>query len=109
MRSSTEVKLVVVYDVISMVLWTKYLFKVQVYSVNTYIFQDNQSSMFLEKNVRSSSGNRTRNVNIIYYFVADGVKCGEVKIKYCSMYDMIGNFFTKTLQVPTLGNLGNKY
>jgi hypothetical protein len=62
------------------------------------VYQDNQSAILLERNGRASSGRTTRHVNIRYFFVADRVKNGELKIKYCPTADMWGDFFTKPLQ-----------
>jgi hypothetical protein len=54
--------------------------------------------MLLEKNGRGSSSKRTRHINIRYFFVADRVAAGEVKIEYCPTADMLADFFTKPLQ-----------
>lgn len=54
--------------------------------------------MLLKQNGRGSSGKRTRHVNIKYFFVADRVGKGEVKIMYCLTDVMTADFFTKPLQ-----------
>ena len=97
-KSSTEAELVGVDDVMPMVLWTRYFLEAQGYNVDTDVYQDNQSAMLLEKNGRASSGKRTRHINIRYFFVADRVQSGEVRIKYCPTDDMLGDYFTKPLQ-----------
>jgi hypothetical protein len=64
-RSSTEAELVGVNDVMSQVLWTRYFLEAQGYGVNdNVVYQDNQSSILLEKHGRASSGKRTRHINI---------------------------------------------
>ena len=62
------------------------------------MYQDNKSAILLEKNGKKSSGRRTRHINIRYFFIADRVKRGELKIEYCSTDDMPADFFTKPLQ-----------
>jgi hypothetical protein len=98
-KSSTEAELVGVDDLMPQVLWTKYFLESQGYAVkDSIVYQDNQSTMLLAKNGKSSSGKRTRHINIRYYFVSDRVKSKEVSIEYCPTGDMTGDFFTKPLQ-----------
>ena len=54
--------------------------------------------MLLDNNGIDSSGEITRHINMIYFFVVDKVNSGEVNIKYCPMYDMIKGYFNKPLQ-----------
>ena len=44
-----------------------------------------------------SSGKRTRQI-IRFYFVADRVASGDLRIEHCPTEDMVADFFTKTLQ-----------
>ena len=97
-RSSTEAELVAVHDVMPQVLWTRYFLEHQGYKTNTStVYQDNKSAILLEENGRASSGQRTRHINIRYFFVKDRVLSKEVKIEYCPTNEMIGDFFTKPL------------
>jgi hypothetical protein len=97
--SSTEAEVVGVADVMPMILWTRYFLEAQGYDIGeSKLYQDNMSSILLEKNGRASSGKRTRHINIRYFFVADRVKSGEIGIEYCPTDDMVGDFFTKPLQ-----------
>jgi hypothetical protein len=83
-RSSTESELIGVNDVMPQVLWTRYFLEAQGYEVKeNIVYQDNQSSILLEKNGRASSSKRTCHNNIRYFFVADRVQNGEVSIEYC--------------------------
>ena len=52
----------------------------------------------LDTNGRGSSGKRTRHVTVRYFFIADRVKSGEVRIDYCPMGIMIADYFTKPVQ-----------
>ena len=47
---------------------------------------------------KTSSGKWTKHLNIRYFFVTDKIKKGEVKVAYCPMQEMLGDFFTKPLQ-----------
>jgi hypothetical protein len=67
------------HDVLPQVLWTRYFIRSQGYEgTESVVYQDNQSSIILEKNVRLSSGKRTRHINIRYFFVADRIKAKEL-------------------------------
>jgi Reverse transcriptase (RNA-dependent DNA polymerase) len=98
-KSSTEAELVGVNDVMPQILWTRYFLEAQGYDIkDSIIYQDNQSSILLEKNGRASSGKRTRHINIRYFFVTDRIASNEVSIEYCPTGNMISDYFTKPLQ-----------
>ena len=80
-----------------------------VYCTNTCIFKPDKSLMILDKNGRDSSGEITRQINIIYFFVLDRVKSGEVNIKYYPTDYTIGEYFTKPLKGAKLRNSKIKY
>jgi hypothetical protein len=65
--------------------------------VSDSIYQDSQSAILLENNGRGSSNKRTQHINIRYFFVADRIANGKVKIDYCPTGDMLADFFTKPL------------
>ena len=65
------------------------------------LLQDNNSSIKLEINGKASSSNRTRHINIRYFFIADRVQKGDVRIAYCPTEEMVADFFTKPLQGST--------
>ena len=98
-RSSTEAELVGVNDNMTMVLWTKLFLEAQGIEVtDNIIYQDNKSTMLLEKNGRQSSGKKTRHFDIRYYFIHDHIKRGTVRVEYCPTDLMVGDFHTKPLQ-----------
>ena len=87
------------HDVMPQVIWTNYFLQAQGVKVgDTVVYQDNMSSMLLEKNGQSSSLKRTRHMNIRYFFVKDCMASNEIQIEYCPTEDMIADFFTKPLQ-----------
>ena len=98
-RSSTESELVAVYyDVLPQVVWTNHFLTAQGHVVNNIVYQDNKSSILLEKNGRASSSKRTRHINIRYFSVKDHVDRGTIRIEHCPTKEMIADYFTKPLQ-----------
>jgi hypothetical protein len=105
-RSSTESKLVGVDDMMLSILWTRYFLKAQGYHVSdNIIFQDNKSSMLLERNGKASSSKRTKHINMRYFFVTNRISKGEVQVEWCPTKDMVADFMTKPLQ----GSLFKKF
>jgi hypothetical protein len=62
------------------------------------IYQDNKSTMLLEKNGRQSSGKKTCHFDIRYYFIHNHINRGTVRVEYCPTDLMVGDFHTKPLQ-----------
>ncbi len=65
---------------------------------NNILYQDNKSAMLPEMNGRASSSKRTRHIEIRYYYVADQVAKGDLRVVWCPMDKMIADFLTKPLQ-----------
>ena len=98
-KSSTETELVGANDVMPQLLWTQYFLNAQGYGVkDSYLYQDNQSAILLEKNGKASSGKRTRHINIRFFFIKDRIDKKELSVHYCPTDDMVADFFTKPLQ-----------
>ena len=98
-KSSTESELVGVDDAMPQIVWTKYFLLAQGHFIrDNIVYQDNKSAMLLETNGIASSSKRTRHINIRFFFVADRIKAGELRVEYCSTDEMVADFFTKTLQ-----------
>ena len=98
-RSSTECEVVGVHDTMPQMLWTGYFLQGQGLNVvDTVLYQDNTSSIQLEKNGKASSGKRTRHMNIRYFFIKDRVTNKEIRIEHCPTDKMLADFFTKPLQ-----------
>ena len=64
--------------------------------------------MLMDNNGRVSSGKITRPTNIIYFFVSDRVKYGEMSITYCPTGNMTGDYFTNSYKDPISGNSKEK-
>jgi hypothetical protein len=94
-RSSTETEIVGADDFMPSICWIRYFMKAQGYGVkDNVLFQDNKSSILLEKNGKASSSKRTKHINIRYFFITDRVKNEEVSVVWCPTGDMIGDFAT---------------
>jgi hypothetical protein len=65
---------------------------------NNILCQNNKSAMLLETNGRASSSKRTRHIEIRYYYVADRVAKGDLRVVWCPTDEMIADFLTKPLQ-----------
>jgi hypothetical protein len=98
-KSSTEAELVGVDDFMSRILSVRYFVEAQGYPLGpTTVYQDNKSSILLEKHGQASSSKRTRHINVRYFFVTDRVHNKEINIEYCPTKEMVADFFTKPLQ-----------
>jgi len=105
-KSSTEAEVVGVDDGMPMVLWSRNFLEHQGYAVHdNVVYQDNQSAILLERNGKSSSGRRTRHMDIRYFFATDQIAKGRMRVQYCPTGEMIADFFTKPLQ----GSLFRKF
>ena len=98
-RSSTEAELVGADDMSTMILWTKLFMEAQGYNIEKNIlYQDNKSAILLEENGKKISSQRTRALNIRYFFLTDQVEKNNISISYCPTTEMVGDFMTKPLQ-----------
>ena len=99
-KSSTEAELVSLSDNVSQVIWTRDFLSAQGYSMKAArVYQDNQSTMALVEKGRSTA-EKTRHINIRYFFVKDRVDAGEIFIEYCPTERMLADILTKPLQGP---------
>jgi hypothetical protein len=98
-RSSTETEIVGADDFMPAICWMRYFMKAQGYGVkDNILFQDNKSSILLEKNGKASISKRMKHIKIRYFFITDRVSKKEVSVVWCHTGDMIGDYATKPLQ-----------
>jgi hypothetical protein len=98
-RSSTATEIVGADDFMPAICWTHYFMKAQGFGVKDNImFQDNKSSILLEKNGKASRSKRTNHINIWYFSITDRVSKEEVSLVWCPTGDTIGDYATKPLQ-----------
>ena len=98
-NSSTEAELVGLDDVLTQVIWTRYFLKEQGHMIqDNIIYQDNQSAIRLEKNGKRSRSNSLRHIKIRYSFITDRIMKQEASVEFCPTFDIIEDYFTKSLQ-----------
>ena len=98
-KSSTEAEVVGASDYLPNTIWAKSFLEAQGYEIKENIFnQDNQSAMKLETNGRKSCGQKSRHIDIRYFFMKDRVETENIRIVYCPTEQMLADFFTKPLQ-----------
>jgi hypothetical protein len=108
-QSSTKAEVIGVHDVMPQLIWTANFLDGQGMNIDeSILYQDNTSSILLEKNGRISSTKRTRHMNIRYFFIKDQVDSKRVKIEHCPTGDMLADFFTKPLQGMQFRTLRNQ-
>jgi hypothetical protein len=59
----------------------------------------------MEMNGKASCGQRSRHIDIRYFFITDHAKRHDIRIVHCPTADMLADFFTKPLQ----GSLFRKF
>jgi hypothetical protein len=69
-RSSMETEIVGGNDFMPAISWTRYFMEAQGYQIKDHVlFQDNKSTILLEKNGKALSSKRTKNINIRYFLL----------------------------------------
>jgi hypothetical protein len=97
-KSSTEAELVGATDHYSMAVWSAEFLRQQGKTLGPAIIaQDNISTISLIKKGRAAS-EKTRHVDIRYFFLKDRVDQGAVTIQFVPSVDMVADYLTKPLQ-----------
>ena len=98
-QSSTETELISLHEKLPDIVWTRYFVECQGHDIDEYIiFQDNMSSLSLEKNGRISSSKWTKNIKAKYFLVKNYYDSGEIDLRYCPSDVMWADVLTKPLQ-----------
>ena len=116
-RSSTEAEFIATDDMIAKIRKMKKFPEEQRFEVRlNIIYQDNTSTMKLQKNGRLSSGKRTRHFDIRLFYITDLISRNEVEVRYSPTNDMIGDYMSKPVVEAKflkfrdlIMNLSNKY
>jgi hypothetical protein len=96
-RSSTEAELIALSDATSILLWSQQFLKFQGYDVVAELLEDNMPTINMMRNGRSMS-DRTRHVDVKYFFVKQYIQNGKIVLKHCPTADMVADILTKPLQ-----------
>ena len=98
-KSLTETEVVGASDYISYTLWMKRFLTEQGYALNrTIYYQDNESAMKLESNGWRSRGEKSRHIDIRYFFIKDVLQREKIDLIHCKTDKMIADYFTKPIQ-----------
>ena len=107
-RSSTESEVVGVFDMLPQILWTKKFLEDQGVRVReTILYQDNMSSMLLERNGQQSSTKRMKHMDICYLYVKDHIQNKTLSLEHCPTEEILADYFTKPLQGSLFVRLRN--
>jgi hypothetical protein len=97
-KSSTEAELVALSDLASQGLHTRSFIMAQGYECGPMtVYRDIMRCMALIERGRSAA-ERTRHIDIRYFWVEERVDMGEAVIKHLGTKDMYANLLTKPLQ-----------
>jgi len=95
--SSSESELVGLSDGIKPILYIRNFLIAQGYEdLQTTVFQDNISTIQLVNNGIGNS-NKSRHIDIRYFFVTDRLQQGHLRVKHLGTSDMIADILTKPL------------
>ena len=98
-KSSTEAEVVGASDYLPNTLWIQMFLAEQGHVLDSNILeQDNESAMRLEKKGRMSAGQKSRHINIRYFWIKDRTESNNVEIRHCPTLETLADFFTKPLQ-----------
>ena len=98
-KISTKADIFRVDHFLVQIIWTQYFLRKQGYYIHeNTIYRDTQSTIKLNKNDRRLSSKRENHINVRYYFIIDRIMNQEASVEFCPTLDMIGDYFTKSLQ-----------
>ena len=107
-RSSAESELVGVDDLMPQILWVQLFMKAQGFKVvDNIVYQDNKSTILLDRNGRALSSKRTRHIEVRYYFATDRISKKDFSVEWCPKSKMLADFMTKPLQGKVFLQLGD--
>ena len=94
--STTYAEYVALREALKEAKWLKgFVEKIIDYEVETTVFRDNQSALHLSKNQLHHE--RTKHIDIKFYFVRDLIKKGIVKVNKVATKMNINDFLTKVV------------
>ena len=98
-KSSTESELVGASDYLPHTIWFKRFLAQQGYKVKgNFFYQDNVSAIRLGSNGFASRGEKSKHINIRYFFIKDVLNKEEIRLVHCPTTQMVADYFTKPLQ-----------
>ena len=73
--------------------------------VDNMVYRDNTSATKMEINGKTSSGKRTRHLEIKYFYITDLIQRKEIEVKYCPTDSMVADYMTKPITGTKFKNL----
>jgi hypothetical protein len=105
-KSSTEAEVIGASYYIAHTLYVKLFMEAQGYPIEQAVFyQDNESAIKMERNGQASCGQRSRHIDIRYFFITDHSQRQNISITHCPTGEMLADFLTK----PLSGTLFRKF
>ena len=102
-KSPTEVEIVAASDYLAHTVWLAGFMKDQGYPISrTLFYQDDISDIQIE-NGSVSSGERSRHMNIRFFFIKDILKREGIEVKHCPTERMIADFLPNLYKVSCSG------
>ena len=109
-QSSTESEIVgAADDSMPPVCWTRYfIMEAQGYKiVDNLMYQDNKSSILLEKNGKALSSKRTKHIYVRCFSITDRIQQDKLSVVWCPTGNMIGDYTRQShYKVQCSRNLG---
>jgi hypothetical protein len=107
-KSSTKAEVVGASDFLPQTIWTRNFIEAQGYTIDdSDFYQDNMSAMRMERNGRSSAGQKSRHINIRYFFIKDRIASGEINLVHCPTGIMVTDFLRNLYKDTHLQNSEN--
>lgn len=78
--------------------WCKIFMSTQGISLETYLYQDNKSTMLMCKKGCKVLSKIIRTMDVWYFAIKDNIEKGYLKALYLGNNKMLGDFFTKPFQ-----------
>jgi len=107
-RSSTEAEYIALSTACQEGVWLRRLLSDIEINQNgpSTVFDDNQGAIELSKNPKFQ--NRTKHIDVSYYYVREQVNLNIISVKHCPTEDMIADVMTKGLSKTVFEKFRNK-
>ena len=92
-------------DVLSKMLWRKYVIESQGYSVeHNILLQDYKTMILLAMNGTFSSSSKTKHIRHIFFLIKDKIDQGDIEVQYKCIERMWSDMLTKPHQEKVFCN-----
>ena len=97
-KSSTEAELIGASNYLPSTIWLKLFMEAQGHKMDEIVFdQEVESAIWMETNRWMSAGQKSRHINIRYFWIKDQTKALEIDVRHCPILSILADFFTKPL------------